>query len=457
MRRVLIIGSDFVPSSLPPATRVRFFVKHLPDFGWEPIVLTVDPKHYEAAVDTESLNLLAPSLKVLRASAFSTRWTRKLGVGDIGMRSLWQHWCVLKRICTQHPIDLIFIPAPPYVPMVLGRLAHARFGIPYVIDYIDPWVTEFRWRLPRAERPPKWRTAYWLARILEPFALRKVSRITGVSKGTTDSVVCRYSWLSEEDATEIPYGAEVSDFEYLRKNPRRNSIFDPNDGLLHVSYVGAYTPAMHTAVRALFDAVRLGLERASPNFQRLRLHFIGTSYAPNDGGPRQVLQLAHDAGVKDLVAEHLRRIPYLESLQVMLDSHALLLIGSEEPHYTASKVFPCILAQRPLLSILHEESSAAQILRETDASGPITFSSELRPAEQVVKIAAQIESILALSRADKPNVRWNAFEPYTTRAMTARLAYVFDKVLEASRERGRSFEVPRIEVEKSTVADPNEC
>src|SRR5439155_21094507 len=99
MKRVLIIASDFVPSSLPPATRVRFFAKHLPEFGWEPIVLTVDPRHYEAAVDPENEKLLSPSLDVIRTRAFSTRWTRKIGIGDIGIRSLWQHWRAINRLC----------------------------------------------------------------------------------------------------------------------------------------------------------------------------------------------------------------------------------------------------------------------------------------------------------------------------------------------------------------------
>src|SRR5713226_2497088 len=121
MPTVLIIAPDFAPSGLPPATRVRFFAKHLPEFGWEPIVLTVDPKHYEAAVDPENVQLLPPSLEVIRTGAFSTRWTRKIGIGDIGMRSLWQHWRVVKRLCRSRAIDLIFIPVPPYVPMVLGR------------------------------------------------------------------------------------------------------------------------------------------------------------------------------------------------------------------------------------------------------------------------------------------------------------------------------------------------
>ncbi len=91
MKRVLIVAPDFVPSSLPPATRVRFFANHLAEFGWEPIVLTVDPKCYEAATDPKNEDLLSPTLKVIRTDAFPAKWTRKIGIGDIGMRSLWHH------------------------------------------------------------------------------------------------------------------------------------------------------------------------------------------------------------------------------------------------------------------------------------------------------------------------------------------------------------------------------
>jgi len=189
VKRVVIIGSDFSPSSLPPATRVRFFAKHLPEFGWEPIVLTTKPEYYDWKTDPENERLLPESLRVVRTDAWRSAWTRRIGIGDVGMRSLWYHWQALKRLCGESRIDLIFVPVPPSVPMVLGRLAYWKFGIPYVVDYIDPWVTEYYWKLPKDERPPKWPIAYAMSRVLEPFALKNVSHITGVSKGTTDSVI----------------------------------------------------------------------------------------------------------------------------------------------------------------------------------------------------------------------------------------------------------------------------
>jgi hypothetical protein len=62
VRRVLIIGPDFTPSSHPPALRIRFFSQHLREFGWEPIVLTTNPRYYESIVDAENEKLLPPDL-----------------------------------------------------------------------------------------------------------------------------------------------------------------------------------------------------------------------------------------------------------------------------------------------------------------------------------------------------------------------------------------------------------
>src|SRR5205823_8075438 len=134
-------------------------------------------------------------------------------------------------------------------------------------------------------------------------------------------------------------------------------------------------------------AVRAGLDRSPDTFQRLRLHFVGTSYAANGHAPRRVLALAREAGIESMVDEQPNRIPYLTSLQVMIDSHALLLVGSDQPHYTASKVFPCVLAERPLLAIFHEDSSVVRILGETGSGRVIRFNNREAASARVDEIS----------------------------------------------------------------------
>jgi hypothetical protein len=438
MKRVLIIGSDFAPSSLPPATRIRFFASHLAEFGWEPIVLSTKPEFYDWWTDPENEKLLPESLQVVRTEAWSPRWTRKIGFGDVGMRSLWKHWKAIKQICREQKINLLFIPVPPYVPMVLGRMVHKKFGIPYVIDYIDPWVSEYYWQVPRDQRPPKWPLAYAMSRIIEPVALRKVSHITGVSKGTTDSVVDRYDWLSPDNASEIPYGAEPGDFQYLRQHPRPNSIFKKDDGLMHVSYIGACIPGMYPAVRALFQAVALGLQHEPELFNLLRFHFVGTSYSSRLKKYEGVAAIAREAGISNQVNETPQRVAYLDSLQLMLDSDVLLLLGSDEAHYTASKVFPYLMSERPLITIFHEESSVNEVLRNTRAAQSITFSSTEKVTDKVEQIYDALKAVLSGKRSAHQVGDQANLEPYTTRSMARRLAESFDRALSANAETERS-------------------
>jgi hypothetical protein len=432
VKRVLIIGADFSPSSLPPATRIRFFAKHLPEFGWQPIILTTQSRYYESAIDLENERLLPDSLEVVRTRALPFSWTRKIGIGDLGMRTVWHHWRALSRLHKEKKIDLIFIPVPPNVPMVLGRLANMRFSIPYVVDYLDPWVTEYYWTLPRKQRPPKWLMAYALSRCLEPFALRRAEHITGVSRGTTDQVVGRYGWLAGTGATEIPLGAESDDFEYLRQHPRKNAVFDAKDGKFHICYVGAYVQSMEQTLRTLFAGFRLGLQRSPNVFEKVVLHFIGTTYSTNGSDPFRVTAVARDCGVAEWIREQPQRVPYLDSLQIMLDAHALILLGSSEPHYTASKIFPYILSRKHLLAIFHEDSSVVSILRDVSGEEAITFNSQEGPAGLRDEIRKRIESIVEGPEESKPTINRDALAPYTTNAMTKRLAHALDLALDSA-------------------------
>ena len=385
---------DFTPSSYPPALRIRFFAQHLREFGWEPIVLATDPRYYEWSVDSENEKLLPADLEVIRTRALPAEVTRKVGIGDLGFRSFWHQWRALSRLCRKREINLIFIPVPPNPSMALGRLAHARFGVPYVIDYIDPVVSDRYWKVPRSQRPPKHALSYVVNHMLERFALRRVSQLVAVDRSYVTDVFKRYRWLKGIEASGIPYGGEPSDFDYLRKHPRPNSMFDGKDGLIHVSYVGRGGMDMDSTLRALFRAVKVGLKRTPSLFRRMRMHFVGTTYAPNAAGQYQVLLRARAEGVESVVNEHPARVSYLEAIQILLDSNALVVPGSEAAHYTASKIFPYILARKPLLAIFHEESSVVGIVRQTGQGRVITFSDDCGAEQKIEEIELALEELL---------------------------------------------------------------
>jgi hypothetical protein len=431
-RTVLIIAPDFTPSSYPPALRARFFAQHLPEFGWDPIILATDPRCYEWTVDPENENLLDPALEVVRTGALPLKWTRKLGFGDLGLRTLWHHWWALSRICRHRRVDLIFISVPPNTPIVLGRLAHARFGIPYILDYNDPILTEYYWKLPRAQRPPKWALVYAMYRFLEPFALKRMDQLVGVDNSYMAGLFASYEWLNGVKATPVAFGVEPSDFEYVRQHPRSNLIFNRTDGYFHISSVGRGGPDMIAVLRALFEAIRLGRQSAPELYKRVRIHFVGTTYAPKSEGLYQVLPVAQECGVDDIVEEHPGRVQHLDAIQILLDSDALVVVGSEAPHYTASKIFPYILAAKPLLAIFHEESSAVKILQETCAGNAVTFGPGRPPLSLVGDIRTALRELLRLPTGWLPSTKWEKFAPYTARAVTAQLAKVFDRTVQST-------------------------
>ena len=137
--------------------------------------------------------------------------------------------------------------------------------------------------------------------------------------------------------------------------------------------------------------------------------------------------------MEDLVEESPGRVPHLDAIQILLDSDALVLLGSEAPHYTASKLFPYILAAKPLLAVSHEESSAVKLLEETRAGKAITFSAVRPPLSVVGDIQAALQKLLADPAAADPPTDWQKFEPFTARALTARLAQVFDRTVQPAK------------------------
>ena len=53
----------------------------------------------------------------------------------------------------------------------------------------------------------------------------------------------------------------------------------------------------------------------------------------------------------------------MDALTVQTRASAILMMGSSERHYTASKLYPALLARRPLLAVYHEESTVVDVLR----------------------------------------------------------------------------------------------
>ncbi|MUG94050.1 hypothetical protein F7734_17295 [Scytonema sp. UIC 10036] len=430
--QVLIVSPHFPPVNAADHQRVRMSLPYFKEFGWEPHVLTVWPDCIEGVQDSLLVKTVPSHIPVTYTKALPIQLTRRIGMSTLGLRCFPYLLKAGDRLLHQNKFDLIYFSSTVFITMTLGFMWYKRFGIPYVLDFQDPWLSDY-YKQPGAAPPPggRWKYGYsqLQAKLLEPKTLSKVSHVISVSPAYPQTLQHRYPQLRPDQFTVLPFGAPEADFEQLPSLNIQQTIFDPNDGKRHWVYVGRGGNDMALALRILFLGIQLERQRNPEQWQAVRLHFIGTSYAPKDRAVKTIEPIAQELGVADLVTEYTDRIPYFEALKVLADSDAILLIGSNDPGYTASKLYPCILARKPILAIFHKHSSVVDILQSCQAGQAVTFASENQPSDLLPAVTFQLRTLLSLPKGYQPKTNWNAFQPYTAREMTRQQCAIFDKYL----------------------------
>src|SRR5580693_336254 len=131
MRKALVISPHFPPDSSAATHRVRLLAPYLSAWGWEPTVLTLDPSSYDGGLDPELLRTVPSSLRVVRCRAFPLRLTRRIGIGDLGLRSLLALYREASRLLEAERFDALFITIFPAYTALLGPWLSRRFKVPF--------------------------------------------------------------------------------------------------------------------------------------------------------------------------------------------------------------------------------------------------------------------------------------------------------------------------------------
>jgi hypothetical protein len=427
MKHLVLVAAHFAPSNLAAVHRARLWAQHLPEFGYRPIIVTTHQDYYEEPCDWDLHGLVAPELEVIRTRALPTRPVRV--VGDIGVRGLGFHFAALARLAREGRMDLLHVTIPSNFSALLGRMVHDRFGTPYGIDYIDPWVHDW----PGSERPlTKAWTSARLARVLEPWAVKHASLITGVAPGYFEPVLERNPHLREQAVTAaMPYGGSERDFEALRRTPRPTFLFDRSDGHFHLVYAGAMLPQARVVLDRLLAGLARLAEREPATAERLRMHFVGTGKSPTDPHGHNIQPQIEKYGLARLADEHPMRIGYVDVLNHLCQASATLIVGSTEAHYTPSKVFQAVQARRPVLALLHSESTAADFLIRSGAGTVIPLQAGQLPSVEAV--ATQLSAFVRDAAYDPARVDWAVFEALSARSSARRLAAAADAALARAR------------------------
>lgn len=434
-RRLLIVSPHWPPVNAPDHQRARMSLPYYRANGWEPVVLAVRPDDVAATKEPELESTYPTDVRIVRCRALPLRWTRWLGLGNLGWRAWPSLFAAGTRLLRQERFDLVFFSNTQFLTFLLGAVWRPLTQTPFVIDIQDPWRTDF-YEKSGAAPPPggrKYLLARLLAFLLEGPVFRRAAGFISVSDRYLEDLANRYRWFPDKPQATIGFGASTDDFTAARKRAPGTQGFTRRPGEIHVVYTGIVGSVTPRALGVFFEALRRYCESHPEAARRLRFHFVGTSYAATGAGAYSVLPAARARGVGDLVTEIPHRLGHLESLSLMVEADALLLLGSTDPAYSPSKLYQYYLAGKPILGVVLHQSHLASLLAELNCSLAAEFDCGLPDDSATALIHRFLDLALqGFPPAELPvrdEVRFR--QDFLAEALTRRQCELFDQVLAA--------------------------
>jgi glycosyltransferase involved in cell wall biosynthesis len=341
MRRLLYVSPYFPPQSRVGALRPLKFVRHLPDQGWEPVVLC-DLRRGDP-IDADLLAAIPASTTVIR------EYGRRAARNE---RTLGEHGPDIphavaagRRILARHPCAAILVNADPYAATLVGRKLALHGGLPLVLDFRDPWAP---CELRRPMRPPLQRL---VTDRLERMAVQAASRVILNTDAARDAYVEHYRDLPSTRFVTI---RNHSDPELIASTPA------PAPAAFTLLLLGNLRRFVEGDVllQALSELRRRGHSPA-----RVRLRVVGRV-------PEAVWSQARQLEVADLL-EVEPPIPYRQIGGVMQSADVLVAISHAGRQRIPAKVYDYLTTSRPIL-VATDNPELQQLLRE--AGGAVVCS-----------------------------------------------------------------------------------
>lgn len=414
MKTILIIYPHWPPSNLAGVHRARLMANFLPELGWHPLVLTVHPDFYEEQPDWDMLKTVSELIEVQHVKAKKVQKPRI--IGDIGLRAFSSLKKAALGLIKSRQIDFIWIPIPSFYVAVLGRVLYNKTKTPYGIDYIDPWVRDISNR-----KNFRAILSNMIARILEPYAIKKAALISGVSTPYYQPVLDRNFKKKKPEHVGMPYGFDPKDHQIKIENIKYPWSDFPD--CIPYIYAGAFLPKSDLFINLLFKAIA-ELKAEGKWNDRIRLFFIGTGNYSH----KSIAEFSSENKVNEYVIEKRERYPFLHILNFLTAAKGVLLIGSTEKHYTASKTYQSLLSERPVFSILHAVSTAVDVFKECKAANYLCEYDENESDEQLLQKIKQT-FLLFIEGKNSYNPDLKQLDKYSAKKSAEALVNGINKVI----------------------------
>lgn len=429
MKKVLIISPHFPPMNTADMHRVRQSLPYFEELGWQVEVICVKQSHAEAySIDPLLMHSIPKNIKIHEVKAFPVKFTRKFGLGSLSIRA----WLHIKKkgneLLKQQHFDLIYFSTTAFNVMALGPGWKKKFGVPFILDMQDPWRNDFYLDKPAVQRPPKFRIAYAIDKRLEAYTVPAADGVISVSKSYCDTFLQRYPSFKSVPWKVVTFGASMADNEIMRRYVEQSSIRFSQQKF-NVVYAGRGGYDLRFALAIVFKAFAKGLAENQVLFSKLHFWFIGTSYAPAGKGQKTIAPMAINYQLGQYVTEIPDRMPFFETLFLLDKAGMLLVPGSTDTAYTASKIYPYILAQKPLLAVFYKESSVVKVLSELHFGKLITFDHVNNNDDVYVDECLQYFNRILQEGPQEQVLDMGAFAPFTAKEKTKEQVAFFNLVI----------------------------
>ncbi len=375
MKKVLILTYYWPPSGGPGVQRWLKFVKYLPDLGYEPIIITVDPaKATYPVIDDSLLSEVPDELKVIRTSTrepynlykklsgriqvpysgftnemsdgFFSRISRfirgNLFVPDA--RIGWNPFAIEKaaEIIREHNIEFLITTSPPHSTQLAGLELKKKFpDIRWIADLRDPWTDIFYYNkmlhLPHIKQKDL---------KLEKSVLRNADAVVTVSDFISRIFSEKPGTDCEGKVHVITNGFDPEDF--IKTDVK------PDPAFFTLAYVG--TISDEYLLSGFINAFERVVEKSE---KKARIIFTGN--ISNRWKEPLERRLGNSLSFSGHVDHH-------EAVKRMQMADMLLLVIpdiAQNEGIITGKLFEYLAASRPVLGIGPLEGDAAKVLEKT--------------------------------------------------------------------------------------------
>ncbi len=444
MHHVLIIAYIFPPLGGSGVQRTTKFVRYLPEFGWQPVVLTVSDTSL-SEVDISMLSELPADLPIYRAPDVRLPQLLRKAARRMGLISSPVHSSVkldspisaspsakpvksgLRRALSRfadvwlqipdqfvywfpaalrvglkviQQCDVIYSTSDPFTDHLVAWFLHKISGKPWIADFRDPWTQDVIYQ--HSSRLRSWVDAFFERQFLKTPQL-----ITVTCAATATGFQRLVPSVTPEKFVEITNGFDAEDF----KHPN----FLPPDRFT-ITFTGRFDGKKNASV-AFLSALR-DLHDEHPELaSEIKVIFAGAF-----GG--QLRTLLKEWKLEEFV-ETVGYVSHNESVKRLFESHILLLTLNAEPGMELiypGKLFEYLAAGKTILALV-PEGATADFVRTMGAGIVVTPDDVAGIKQAIFDLYGQYKQGATLSKT------YDNLGQFERRALAGRLAKCLDSLL----------------------------